>query len=124
MSPQQGSNQRRCKGPGNVSWHCVIFENSVLVTTHRAEEARCCDRMVVMDRGHVVCTETPERLMSNVAGDVISMEVDEPEDLVRGLKEQLGANPRVVDGIVEWERPDIAQIPALLRSLNHVCFIR
>ena len=89
-------------------------ELSVLVTTHRAEEAASCDRLVVMDRGHVVCTETPERLMSNVAGDVISMEVDEPDDLVRGLKEHFGANPRVVDGLVEWERPDAhAWIPRI-----------
>ena len=81
-------------------------ELSVLVTTHRAEEAASCDRLVVMDRGHVLCTETPERLMSNVVGEVICMETDEPEEIVRGLHETFGANARVVAGVVEWERPD------------------
>lgn len=94
-------------------------ELSVLVTTHRAEEAASCDRLVVMDRGHVICTETPERLMSNVAGEVICMVADEPEEVVRGLKETFGANPRIIDGVVEWERPDAhAWVPQIVESFE------
>lgn len=89
-------------------------ELSVLVTTHRAEEAASCDRLIVMDRGHIVCTETPERLMNNVAGDVICMTCDEPEVVRGGLQTTFGASARIVDGIVEWERPEghawVAQI--------------
>ncbi|MBT6435873.1 MAG: ABC transporter ATP-binding protein [Deltaproteobacteria bacterium] len=92
---------------------------SVLVTTHRAEEAASCDRLVVMDRGHVICTETPDRLMSNVAGDVISMNVDEPEAMLEGLKSVFGANARIVDGAVEWERPEAhAWVPRIVESFE------
>ncbi len=79
---------------------------SVLVSTHRAEEASRCDRLIVMDRGHILCTETPAQLMNNVAGDVICMRADDTDYVQEGLAKMFDASTRVVDGVVEWERPE------------------
>ena len=59
-----------------------------------------------MDRGHILCTETPAQLMSKMSGDVICMRADDTSLVQEGLKEMFDASTRVVDGVVELERPD------------------
>ena len=44
---------------------------SILVATHRPEEAEQCDRLIVLDRGSIVRTGTPEALKRDVANDVV-----------------------------------------------------
>ena len=43
---------------------------TVLLTTHRPEEAERCDRLAVIDRGRVVACDTPAALRARVSGDV------------------------------------------------------
>jgi ABC-2 type transport system ATP-binding protein len=63
---------------------------TMLLSTHHAEEAARCDRVVVLDRGHVVATDTPDGLLARVAGDVIVMEAEKPDALVQELHRELG----------------------------------
>ena len=58
---------------------------SVVVATHRPDEAEACDRLAVLAGGRVVACETPEALRSRVAGDVVTVEADEPEALAREI---------------------------------------
>src|SRR5690606_34623363 len=58
---------------------------SILLSTHRSEEAEKCDRLVVMDRGHVLACDRPQNLLTRVAGDVISVEADQPDELEAAL---------------------------------------
>jgi ABC-2 type transport system ATP-binding protein len=56
---------------------------SVLVATHRADEAEHCDRLYILHHGEIVAQGTPAELRRRVSGDVITMEVREPGDVAR-----------------------------------------
>src|SRR6185436_11433546 len=51
---------------------------TLLLTTHRPEEAEHCDRLAILDRGRVVACDTPDRLRARVGGDVLVLETDDP----------------------------------------------
>src|SRR5262249_13543624 len=62
---------------------------SVLLTTHRAEEAERCDRVAVIDGGRVIAEDTPAALRRRVSGDVITIEARDPAALSAELAERL-----------------------------------
>jgi ABC-2 type transport system ATP-binding protein len=91
---------------------------TVLLTTHRAEEAERCDRVAVIDGGRVVAQDTPEALRRLVSGDVLTLLAREPEALCAELAERLSLSARVIDGrvVLEHERGH-ELIPRLVEAL-------
>ena len=91
---------------------------TVLLTTHRAEEAERCDRVAVIDEGHVVAEDTPARLQQRVSGDVLTLTARDPEELCAALAARLGVAARVIDGkvLLEHERGH-ELIPRLIEAL-------
>jgi len=77
---------------------------TVLVTTHRHEEAEQCDRIAILDGGRAVADGTPAELKQRVSGDVLLLEGDAPEELAREITERFAVGARVVDGQVVVER--------------------
>jgi len=77
---------------------------SVVVTTHQPEEAERCARIAVLDRGRVVATGTPDELRARVAGDVVRVDGDAPEEIAAVISGALGSRialpPRIIDGRV------------------------
>ncbi|MEV4093537.1 ATP-binding cassette domain-containing protein [Streptosporangium saharense] len=50
----------------------------VLLTTHYLDEADAlCDRLVIIDNGQVVAEGTPQGLKKEIAGDVVTLRVDD-----------------------------------------------
>lgn len=91
---------------------------TVLLTTHRAEEAERCDRVAVVDQGTVIAEGEPEALRRQVAGDVLTLEAGDPDALCRELAERFGLSPSVVDGKVVLERERGHElIPRLIEAL-------
>ena len=90
----------------------------LLVATHNADEAQRCDRLVVIDRGHIVADDTPRNLLSRVAGDVIALSATRPEALAKDIAESFDLTPRIAGGRVLLE---VAQghafIPRLVEAL-------
>ncbi|WP_129668432.1 ATP-binding cassette domain-containing protein [Phytoactinopolyspora endophytica] len=59
---------------------------TVLLTTHYLEEAdNLADRLVIVDRGRVVATGTPEELKAELAGDTVHVQLADPADRERAL---------------------------------------
>jgi ABC-2 type transport system ATP-binding protein len=97
---------------------------TVLLTTHYLEEAdKLADSLVIIDRGTVVATGTPEELKSALAGDTVSIELAEPgaAERARGAVTSLAGvhdvtthgstlSARVADGA--------AALPAVLGTLE------
>jgi len=71
---------------------------SLLLTTHRAEEAERCDRIAILDRGRFVACDTPDRLRAAVRGDLLVLEARDPAGTASVLHQRLGLESRVVDG--------------------------
>ena len=71
---------------------------TVLMTTHILEEAEGCDRVAVLDRGHLVVTGAPVALESQLGGDVISIRCGDPAAMARQLEQEFKVRPRLVGG--------------------------
>jgi ABC-2 type transport system ATP-binding protein len=94
------------------------FGTSVLVATHRAEEAALCDRVAVLDQGRLVACDTPQALIERLAGDVLTLEVDDPVALSAEITQLFGLEPRVVADtlVLECERGH-ELVPRLIEAL-------
>jgi ABC-2 type transport system ATP-binding protein len=78
---------------------------SLIVTTHQPEEAERCDRIALLDGGRVTATGTPDELRSRVAGDVVRVRGERPEELAETISARLGLAGTVLDGDVVLEAP-------------------
>jgi len=78
---------------------------AVIVTTHQPEEAERCQRIAILDGGRVAATGTPDELRAHVAGDVVRVRGDRPDELRATIATRLGLGGRVVDGDVVVETP-------------------
>ena len=79
---------------------------TVLVTTHRPEEAERCQRLLVLHRGRAAACDSVEGLRGRVSGDVVTVDLGdglEPADAVRTLQEKLGLEARPGDRSVTIE---------------------
>jgi ABC-2 type transport system ATP-binding protein len=91
---------------------------TVLLTTHRAEEAERCDRVAVVDGGRVIAQDAPEALRARVAGDVLTLDAEQPEALCAELATRFELAARVLDGRVVIERERGHElIPRLVEAL-------
>jgi ABC-2 type transport system ATP-binding protein len=77
---------------------------TVIVATHRPEEAERCDRLVVLAGGRVVADEPPAALRARVPGEVVVIEADAPEEIAAELSRRLGLAARVRPDGVHVER--------------------
>ncbi len=78
---------------------------SVIVTTHQPEEAERCHRIAILDAGKLTALGTPDELRARVAGDVIRVRGERPEELREAIAARLGLAGRLVDGEVVLEAP-------------------
>lgn len=92
---------------------------TMLMSTHHAQEAARCDRVVVLDRGHVVATDTPDGLLARVSGDVIVMQADNLAGLVVELHRELGVQAIVQHEHVLLERESgHSWVPRIVEALG------
>jgi ABC-2 type transport system ATP-binding protein len=100
---------------------------TVVLTTHRPDEAERCDRLAVLARGTIVACERPDELRARVSGDVLVVEADDPDAVARTLAERLGIAARVRPDGVQVERqaghtlvPRIVEVfpPGRLRAIS------
>lgn len=89
-------------------WQCIEELRSsrgmtVLLTSHILDEAERCDRLLLLHQGRVVAQGAPAELKARIGGDVVALEVDEPEKAAQILDERLGVRARVSGGMVRVE---------------------
>ena len=62
---------------------------TVVLTTHYMEEADAlCDRVAIVDDGHIVARDTPAALKARLGGEVVAVETtDDPTPLVAALED-------------------------------------
>ena len=77
---------------------------TVLVTTHLMEEAERCDRLAILNEGKLVALGTPTELKREIGGDVIVLDVKDPESLSLRIQTKFDMDVRVVGGQIRLER--------------------
>lgn len=77
---------------------------TILVTTHLMEEAERCDRLAILNEGHLVALGTPAELKQEIGGDVILLETREPEALASRIQSRFSVVTTILDGKVRLER--------------------
>jgi len=91
---------------------------TILLTTHQPDEAEHCDRIAVLDRGRVIACDKPDALRSQVGGDVVTLEGDDPDALAADVRARFSLDARVVDNAVVIETPRGHElIPRLVEAL-------
>jgi len=78
---------------------------TVALTTHFIEEADRCDRLVLLDGGHVVEEGAPEELRSQIGGDVVTLTTADPQALRDELQAGFGIEATIHESTVRFERP-------------------
>ena len=98
---------------------------TVFLTTHYLDEADALsDRIVIIDKGQIVASDTADNLKAQVSGDLVDLEVADPEHL--GIAaERLAAvteghtTPEVEGSHVSGRVPRAGRVvPTLLRELT------
>ncbi len=77
---------------------------TIIVTTHLMEEAERCDRLAILNEGHLVALGTPAELKHEIGGDVILLETSQPESLAAKIRSRYQLEATVLDGKVRLER--------------------
>lgn len=62
---------------------------TIVLTTHKAEEAARCDRLLVLDRGHVVIEDTPAGLLARLGGEILIIDASAAAELAEILRRDL-----------------------------------
>lgn len=78
---------------------------TIILTTHYIEEAERCDRIGILDQGHLVALAPPGELKQRVGGDVIIISAPAPEALQESLDQRLKMRAVLVDGTLRIELP-------------------
>jgi ABC-2 type transport system ATP-binding protein len=76
---------------------------TVLLTSHVLDDAERCDRLLLLHQGRVVAEGTPAELKARIGGDVVVLDVADPEALRGQLTARFGAQAKIADGQVRVE---------------------
>ena len=95
---------------------------TVFLTTHYLDEADAlADRILIIDRGQIVASDTPDNLKAAVAGDLVDLEVSSDDqvatarDRLATIADSVEVHQRHVSGRV---RRAGKAVPGLLRDLE------
>jgi ABC-2 type transport system ATP-binding protein len=77
---------------------------TVLLTSHILEEVERCDRVAILDRGHLLTHGAPQALKESVGDDVITIASPAPDKLAAAIAARFGLQPRVLDTSVRLEQ--------------------
>lgn len=90
---------------------------TLLLSTHRPEEAARCDRIALLDQGRIVALDTPANLQARVAGDVITLHGADLEALAAEVRARFNLEAKVVgDGVTVLVEAGHTWIPRLVEA--------
>ena len=92
---------------------------TLFLTTHYMDEAENCDRIAIIDHGHIIALDTPARLKAQVQGDCIHLETADDAAAEAEVKQRYGVDVvRDQTGLHFEVENGAAFVPGLLRELS------
>lgn len=74
---------------------------SLLLTTHRADEAERCDRLLILDHGKMIAEGSPEELKKQMGGDVLILDlgkqVEDGAKITRDLEDRFALHATTIE---------------------------
>ena len=93
--------------------HITIF-----MTTHYMEEAEHCDRIGVIDYGHLQALDTPDALKRMVGADIVTLRTPDNDKAIVEIREKYGIEAQSQDGRLRLEVANGAEfIPKVVCDL-------
>ncbi len=94
-------------------------EITIFMTTHYMDEAEWCDRIAIMDNGHIVALDAPDKLKAQVGKDRVTIHTSDNEAAIAELAERFGIEAKIVEGAVSFGVPGGEQfVPRLFAELS------
>ena len=92
---------------------------TLFLTTHYMEEAERCDRIAIIDHGHIVALDTPDALKGMVGGDIITLTTGDDDRAAAVLQERFGLRAAQVDSTLRLEvQNGEAMIPRIIQGID------
>ncbi len=92
---------------------------SIFLTTHYMDEAENCDRISVIDHGHIIALDTPEKLKDSLGGDVVTLTAEDNQSAARELTDKFNVAPEIQEGHIRFSIPQgEAFLPRLMQDFQ------
>jgi ABC-2 type transport system ATP-binding protein len=78
---------------------------TIFLTTHYMDEAENCDRISIIDHGHIIAMDTPDKLKDAMGGDVVTLKAENNEAAANELKDKFALDPVLQNGNISFNVP-------------------
>ncbi len=95
-------------------------EVTIFMTTHYMEEAEICNKIAIIDKGHIIAQGSPEELKKMVGGDVIYLKTHDNARALQDIRTLLHLDAEVLNGeiFIPVSGNGDACIPKLISALE------
>ncbi len=75
---------------------------TIFLTTHYMDEAENCQRITIIDHGHIIALDTPDNLKNMVGGDLVTLKAENSESALKELEQKYDVKPALNDGSISF----------------------
>ncbi len=94
-------------------------EITIFMTTHYMDEAEWCDRIAIMDHGHIVALDNPEALKAGIGEDRVTIQTEDDDAAQAALGEHFGIEARRAEDTLLFGVPGGEEfVPRLFAELG------
>jgi ABC-2 type transport system ATP-binding protein len=92
---------------------------TIFLTTHYMDEAENSDRITIIDHGHIIALDTPDKLKDAMGGDVVTLKAKDNNAAALELKERYGLSSVIQNGTITFSVPQGEKfLPKLIDSFQ------
>jgi ABC-2 type transport system ATP-binding protein len=78
---------------------------TIFLTTHYMDEAENCDRISIIDHGHIIALDTPDKLKDSLGGDIVTLKATDNSAAALELREKFGLAAITENGALVLSTP-------------------
>ncbi len=92
---------------------------TIFLTTHYMDEAENCDRITIIDHGHIIALDTPDKLKDSLGGDIVTLKAADNSAAALELKEKYDLSVKIQNGMITLNIPQGEKfLPKLMRGFQ------
>ncbi len=91
---------------------------TLLLATHTMDEAARCDRLAIIDEGHLMASGSPEELTAELGSETLWIETADPRSLASSIHAQLGIRARILGSHLQISHANAHELLPSLYQLH------